>query len=362
VPRLLPIMRLGRAKTRAFPFTTTGDKVGVAAIVANTRGDFTTLLLGERGPGRHAPVVRIPPEARGGRVVAFRLSFPTIASYVAAHRSAETQLNVSDASVGTIAFAGWPGAHRFVVNNGADTVLRPREPQEGELVPVVVSPALARAAGPSGSVPLHVENQVISGRIVATARYVPSIEGDAVVADLATWLAAANTADPGVAAASELWRSAAPPDVPLTVTSQRARERELSSDPLARGAIALLLVTALVGLALAAVGVLLTALGDLRDDRGALFDLSAQGATPAGLRKHVLLRAGVVGAVGVAAGIGAGAIVAALVVAVVTVSAGAEDALPPLLLSFDWPLALAALAALAVAGGVAAAATVRRLR
>ena len=362
-PHLRTIFRLGAAPTVTLPFTIKGDKVGVTAVVADARGDFTNLLLGERGAGRHVPTVRVPPEAREGCVVAFRLTFPTIASYVAGHRSAETSLGVNDASTGTISFDNWPGVHHFVVNNAADAILRPREPTEGELVPVVVSPALARAAGPSGIIPLHVENQLISGRIVATARYFPSVDGDLVVADLPTWLTAANTADPGAATASELWRATPPPrDLPLDVTSQQARERELSSDPLARGAVALLLVTAVVGLVLAAAGLLLTVLGDLRDERGALYDLSAQGATPADLRRHVLVRAGTVGLVGLAAGLAAGAIVAALVVAVVTVSAGAENALPPLLLSFDWPLAAAALGSLVVASAAAAAATVRRLR
>lgn len=362
-PHLQTIFRLGRTPTETFPFTIAGDKVGVTAVVANSRGDFTNLLLGEHGAGRHAPTVRVPPESRGGRVVAFRLTFPTIASYVAGHRSAETSLGVNDASTGTIRFAAWPGTHRYVVNNAADAILRPREPTEGEVVSVVVSPAIARAAGPSGYIALHVENQVISGRIVATTRYFPSVDGDLVVADLPTWLTAANTADPGTATATELWRSTPPPPgLPLDVTSQSAREHELSSDPLARGAVALLLVTAVVGLVLAAVGLLLTVLGDLRDERGALFDLSAQGSTPADLRKHVLVRAGTVGLVGLAAGLAAGAIVAALVVAVVTVSAGAENALPPLLLSFDLPLAAAALGALVLVSAAAASATVRRLR
>jgi hypothetical protein len=362
-PRLRTIFRVGAARTLTVPFRIEGDQVGVTAVVADPRGDFTNLLLGQHGAGRHAPTVRVPPEARGGRVVAFRLTFPTISSFVAGHRSAETSLGVNDATTGTIRFADWPGVHRFVVNNAADTILRPSEPTEGELVPVVVSPALAKTAGPSGIIPLHVENQVISGRIVATARYFPSVDGDLAVADLPTWLAAANTADPGTTTASELWRrTPPPPGLPLDVTSQRAREHELSSDPLARGAVALLLVTAVVGLVLAAVGLLLTVLGDLRDERGSLSDLSAQGATPADLRRHLLVRAGTVGVVGLVAGLGAGAIVAALVVAVVTVSAGAENALPPLLLAFDWPLATAALGALVFASALAAAASVRRLR
>jgi hypothetical protein len=180
-----------------------------------------------------------------------------------------------------------------------------------------------------------------------------------VAADLPTWLTAANTAEPGVTTPSELWVDAGPvaaarlAKLPLSMTSQRAREHELRTDPLAQGAIALLVVTAGVGLVLAAVGLLLTVGGDLRDDRGALFDLEAQGATPAEIRRHVLLRAGIVGALGVGAGVAAGAIVSALVVTVVTVTAGAAEALPPLSLVFDAKLVAAALGVVALvsAGG-----------
>jgi hypothetical protein len=371
-PRLLGISVSGTRLT--LPFTTTGDRVGLTAIVENRRGDFTRLDLGEHAPGAHAPTVSIPPEARGGRIVALRLTFPLVASYLAGHHAGEASHAVNEASTGTLRlgpqFKGWFGTSgvrvdgavlRFVVNNAADAIIRPHEPLEGELVPVVVSPAIARAAGPSGIVPLHAENNVITGKIVATTRYFPSVDGDVVVADLATWLAAANTLEPGVATPSELWLdSRPPPDLPLDVVSQHAREQELTSDPLARGAISLLLVTAIVGLALAAVGLLLTVVGDLRDERGALFDLEAQGSTPAELRRHVLLRAAVVGSLGVAAGIAAGAIVGALVVAVVTVTAAAENALPPLALAFDWPLAAAAIGALVALSAVAAMVAVRR--
>jgi hypothetical protein len=379
-PRATPTLRGIRlpagARTLTLPFTTTGDQVGLTAIVENRRGDFTPLQLGEHDAGTYTPTVRLPPEARGGLIVALRLSFPTIAAYVAGHRSAETSLSVNDASTGTLrlgrAFAGWFGtngitadghAFHFVVNNAADSILRPHEPHEGELVPVVATPAVARAAGPSGIVPLHVEDSVIAAKIVATTQYFPSIDGDAVVADLPTWLTAANTVAPGVATASELWLDRRPPaGLPLALASQRARMNELTSDPLARGAIALLLVTALVGLALAAVGLLLTVVGDRREERGSLKDLEAQGATPADLRRHVLLRAAVVGVIGLATGVAAGAIVGALVVAVVSVTAGAENALPPLALAFDWKLILLVLGALVACSAAGATAATRRLR
>ena len=338
------------------------------------RGDYTTLDFGEHGRGRHTPAVPVPNAARAGRIVAVRLRFPQIASFVAGHRESGTTLSVNDASTGTLRldhrFAGWIGVGgarvrgttvRYAVNRAADTVLRPREPLEGAPVPIVVSPAIARAVGSSGLVPLHVEEQTIQAQIVGVARYFPSVDGDFVVADLPTWLTAANTASPGTTTASEVWLDAStPPNVPtLDVVSQRATEAELRGDPLARGSLALLLVAAAVGLVLAVVGVLLSVIGDRRDESGELFDLSAQGATPADLRRHVVLRALAVAGVGLAGGLAAGAIVSALVVSVVTVTAGAGTPLPPLALLFDWKLVGLALAVVALGSTFAAIAGTR---
>src|SRR4029079_19773001 len=102
------------------------------------------------------------------------------------------------------------------------------------------------------------------------------------------------------------------------------------------------------------VGLVVPSVCDRRDELVARCDLSAQGATPAQLRRHVLLRALVVGVLGLAGGIAAGAVVGALVVAVATVSAAAENALPPLTLVFDVPLVAAALGALLAVAATAA--------
>ena len=82
----------------------------------------------------------------------------------------------------------------------------------------------------------------------------------------------------------------------------------------------------------------------------------------ADLRRHVLLRAAVVGVLGLAGGVAAGAIVGALVVAVVSVTAGAENALPPLALAFDGRLILLVLGVLVVSSAIGATAAARRLR
>ena len=377
------------------PATVRGDRVGVSMTVLNRRGDFSTVVLGEHGPGTHLLHAAIPPAARGGRVVAFRLSFPLIAAFVAGHRESGTALSVSDASRGVLrlgriraggatvaGYRGWIGTKGiavspggsgvtldYVVNRAADSVFRPRQPLEGEAVPVLASPAVAAAAGAGGIVPLHVEQQTIPGQVVGIVHNVPSVDGDVVVADRSWWFAAANAASPGTAVPGEVWldglrpgaarRLASAPFAALDVTSQRAVYSRLSTDPLAQGTLDILLAAAVVGLVLAAIGVVLGVVGDMRDESGELFDLEAQGAGPADIRRHLLLRAAVVSAVGLVGGLVAGLIVGALVVAVVTVTAGAGTPLPPLARVAGWPAVIAALVAVSALAAVGAVAATR---
>jgi ABC-type antimicrobial peptide transport system permease subunit len=115
---------------------------------------------------------------------------------------------------------------------------------------------------------------------------------------------------------------------------------------------------ALVGFALALAGLAVAVTADLRDERGELFDLEAQGARPSTIRRHVRLRAGGVLTLGVIGGIALAAVLSVLVVSVVLVTANGRLPEPPLLLDVDWPLVLAALAAYGVcAGGLVSLAT-----
>jgi hypothetical protein len=383
-PQLRGIDLPATAGNIAVQLDVAGDPLGVALVVLNRRGDFTTLSLGQLSRGTHSVEVALPRAARAGRLVAVRLSFPVIAAFVAGHKESGTGLSVSDAATGVLRIgalraggsplpplAGWVGSGgartergtvHYLLNRAADSILRPHEPLEGSPVPVIASPALAAAASPGDTLPLHVGNRTVEGQIVAVAQHFPSVDGPLVVADLPTWLVAANTIEPGTTSASELWLDgpassaallAERPFSLLDVTSQRATESALRSDPLARGALALLLVTGVVAVSLAAVGLLLTVVGDLRDESGELFDLEAQGATPRDIRRHLLVRASLVGVLGVGGGVAAGAIVSALVVSVVTVTAGAGVALPPLRLTVDWRVAGLALVVLAAVSAFA---------
>ena len=187
------------------------------------------------------------------------------------------------------------------------------------------------------------------------------------LADAPTLSVALAADAPGAGAPTEAWliaprgKAAAldsaltqPPFNVLTVTSHRELLSQLRSEPLARGTLLTLGGAALVALGLALVGLLLGVVADVRDERGELFDLEAQGAEPSTLRAHLRLRSGFVAGFGLVGGIVTGAILAILIVALVTLTAGAISPEPPLVLGVDWPVLLlgfvvyAALAAVVV--------------
>ena len=74
---------------------------------------------------------------------------------------------------------------------------------------------------------------------------------------------------------------ARPPFAALQVASRRGLAARLAADPLARAIEIALMVSALAALVLAAAGFLVALVSDLRDERGDLFDLEAQGVGPA---------------------------------------------------------------------------------
>jgi hypothetical protein len=210
---------------------------------------------------------------------------------------------------------------------------------------------VAAEAGPHGIIPLDIEGEQIAARIVGVVQRFPSIVGDAVVANLAQAATRLDVPSPGLGTPDELWvGGSTPPTAPeLTVTSRADTLALLRADPLARGALLTLAGTAAVALLLALVGLVLAVVGDVRDDRGELFDLEAQGAPPSTIRTHLRLRAALVAGFGVAGGLVLGAILSALVIDLVSVTASAAEPEPPLRLSLDWPLLLVAAAAYAFA-------------
>ncbi|MGZ6727104.1 MAG: hypothetical protein ACXVEM_06650 [Gaiellaceae bacterium] len=378
------------ARTLELPTEVRGTPLDVKATVMTPRGLFQTLDLGTAS-GRTTLRAQLPPAVRGGLVV--RLSFlrggglplGTNAGLGAQPVSAGT-LRLGSFRAGGKAvpagFASWtggPGVHatgsrvRYLLTPDTGVaigVFRARQPTDGRAIPAVVSPALAAATGRDGVLPVSVEGQPLLLRVTGVASRFPTVQGDLAVADRAAVSTAMNTIVPGTGVTNELWIAARgrslqalrrPPFDVLDVSTRRAVLAGLREDPLGRGAVLVLGGAALTALVLALVGVLLALTYDLRDERGELFDLEAQGAEPRTLLRHLRLRFALGLGFGVAGGIVTGTILGALTVGLVRLTAGAGEPVPPLQLSIDWPLVLPALAGF-VAAALALAFLVTRAR
>jgi hypothetical protein len=339
------------------PVTTKGDDVAVRAIFRSSLGDYQSIPLGQtngrqpvelhgRIPFAHASLAQIELDLlNGGR------------------NSANAGTGIQPAAKGALTFGtprvdGRPVASAFTSWTGTGGIsgnatrlgyvltpdktgrFRPRQPTDGSVLPVLATPHIAAAAGPNGIIPLQVEGELVAARVVGVVKRFPSIVGDAVIADRVTAATTLDTRSPGLGTTDELWlNSARRPSVPqLSLRSRADTLAQLRADPLARGALLTLAGTAAVALLLALVGLLLAVVGDMRDDRGELFDLEAQGASPATIRAHLRLRALLVAVFGIVGGLALGALLSALVISLVSVTAGSAKPEPPLLLSLDLPL------------------------
>ncbi|MGZ8783052.1 MAG: FtsX-like permease family protein, partial [Gaiellaceae bacterium] len=246
----------------------------------------------------------------------------------------------------------------YTLTNTVVTRIRPRQPTDRAPVPVLATPRLAAAADATGLLPLQIAGEQITVRVVATVQRFPGVDGQAVVGDADALAAVVNLARPGGARVNEVWLrlrdparrkavdsalAAKPFDV-LAVQSRHALEADARRDPIAHGTLLALAVAAATALALALAGILLTVLGDLRDERGELFDLEAQGAAPSLLRGVVRLRALVVAVAGLVAGGVAGIALAAVVTDLVGLTARATAAQPSLALDVDGRVVLVATA------------------
>lgn len=367
--------------------------LAVAASIRTTRGDVAAVALGETDRrGDQVLRGRIPPHARGGRLIGLTLATPEVEGYSAGHHDTGAQGGTGEVAtrgvleLGTplvrterrrrrlaVDYRNWIGVNRvraraeatrasirFVIDRQLVSAYRPRQPTDGRPIPALASPRLAAAAGRGGILPVQVVGEPVRMKIVGTVRRFPTVSDDVLVAD-ARWLETAlNAQAPGIGTPSEIWLRApagaadklrAPPFDRLDVTSRRALERRLRDDPLARGTLLVLGLSAVAALVLGLLGLLLAVASERRDRAGELFDLEADGATPRQLRRHVRVRALAVTLAGALAGGATGAAIGILVVDFVALTAGGEQPVPPLAASFSWSVLAG------VVGAYAAAAT-----
>ena len=363
--------RLPRGLTELRVQANGGNAIRLSAEVEGRAGRFVRLELADGAAA-------IPAEARGGRLAGIVIEPAT--------RLQERGADAGQAATGVVrlsfpdlpkALDGWVGVGgakldgntvRYTLTPAVATRIRPRQPVDREPVPVLATPRLAAAADAEGLLPLQIAGERLSVRIVGTIRRMPGVDGQAIVGDTEALGSAIDLQRPGAGRVNEVWlrlrdparageidrRLAAKPFHVLETTSRRALEAEARRDPIAHGTLLALAVAAAVALGLALAGLVLTVLGDLRDERGELFDLEAEGASPRLLRRIVRLRALAVAAAGLVAGALAGLALGAVVTDLVGLTARATAAEPPLVLELDGLVVAAGV----VAYGLAATALV----
>ena len=368
------------AREFRLPVTIRGDSIHLSANIRTRTGRFIVLDLGEpNNTGR--PVVahaRIPPAGRGGLLIGLLVEFSRAEAFTAAHRESGKAPTFAVFRAGVLRlqrpevsgvggertlpvdYRNWVGAKgtrppaatagslalRYLLTQDQVFRLRPAQTTDNGPIPVIASSSLAHAIG-NGTLPLFVGPASVNVRVVGTARRFPTTSGDFVVFDRSRLETALNASVPGSGVADEAWvsggsdlssRLAQHPPTPIRITSRRAVEQELRSDPLARGSLLVLGAAALLALALSLVGLALTVAVELRDEAGELFDLETQGMGPAALRRQVRLRAGAVLFAGLVGGLLLGAVLALVVLKALAVSANSTTPVPPLVLAPDWPV------------------------
>jgi hypothetical protein len=375
------------AQRLAVRATTSGPRFGLSASIQIASGDVALVELGRTRSGAATVLAAaIPRVARGGTVVSLRVLPPP--------RIFEAGADSGRAARGTLrlgplladgrpagSYDGWLAgdgieagttaggvALRLSLTSRTGSPFRPRQATDGRALPALVSPALAALADDDRELSLRVAGEPVLVRVAGTVERVPGVSGDAVVVERSQLVTALNASRPGVGFATEVWLNGADPAIlarrpfdVLRLDSQDALRRRLASEPIARGSLALLAAVAATALALALVSLVLGALAELRDARGELHELEAQGVTPARLRAQLRLRALAVALAGVLGGVVAGIVLARVVVRLVALTAGATLPDPPLRLALELQpiavaLALTALLATVLVTAVAAAA------
>jgi hypothetical protein len=392
--------RLPRGARRLeLPVTVRGTEIGVVAYVHATDGSFVPIRLGQNHGTRpqrlHAVV---PAAARGGTLVAFRFEPPPKLEERGADAGAPAvgiarlgrpladgqPLTDYGDWTGTVGVAGLSRrdglSFRLTLTNEVDTYVRPRQPTDGLHLPAVVSPRMAQLAGPDGLLGVVTNGEPLVFRVAAVAHRFPGVAesdtSDFVVADRTALETALNVSTPGSGFPTELWldvpgsrRSAVearlgrPPFSALAVSSRSGLEASLSSEPVARAALAMLETAALTAVVLALLGLVLGVISERHDEAAELFDLEAQGLPPSSLRRQLRLRASMAGVAGAAGGLVTGLVLSLLVVRFVELTANATEPEPPLQLSLDWlVIGLSALAAALVGVALVGQATRRFFR
>jgi hypothetical protein len=375
-----------------------GSSLSLTVIAQLADGTFDFLSMGRNvGPGSVLLHARVPARWSGARVVSVRLQTPTgegaatltgdsrLGSLTASLAGGRTTV-VTDLSRGweaqqgaTTRRAGASGIRLLYSLRGSlrATGTRRRQAGAAEPVPAMVSPDVAAQAS-GGDLLLRLDSGATIGvRPIARARLFPGMTGSFAVADAGRLFRAINAETPGSALPNEVWLRLRPgadePAVlralgspPFRLASAASRsgiERALEDDPLSRSVVWALLAASVLGLALGALGLVLSVAAELGDESGELRELEALGLRPRALRRQIRLRAALVAGIAVFFGLAGGVGLTRLITELVTVTANATRPVPPLTAVQPWGQTLVLLAAVTFAlAGIVAVQTRRAFR
>ena len=342
-------------------FRYAGESLRLDAIVWTKDGDSTRIPLGTIRDGMTRATAPLPKSAIGGWLTTLVFYNDRIVAGTG-HQHGVFRSSVRfDGLDGLVDDREIP-LEIFTV---AAAIIRAPQVTDGMVLPAVVSPDLAAEARADGTLDLHVGSGTIPVRIVGTADRVPTVVSDDprfVIVPLDPFIVAVASAVPGSGRPSEMWLSvpdpqrqaevraalAKPPFRFAQVTARSDLIAAQAADPLSQAIVWAQVVAALAGLTLSIGALVMGAVTDLRDERGELADLEAQGVPPSALRWHALARTAWLAIGGSIAGLIAGLGLAVVVTGALAIDAQGNLPIPPLQVVLP-PLEIAA-----VVGGVLA--------
>lgn len=338
-----------------------GESLRLDAIVWTEDGDSTRIPLGTVRDGMTRATAPLPKSAIGGWLTTLVFYNDRIVAGTG-HQHGVFRSSVRfDGLDGLVDDREIP-LEIFTV---AAAIIRAPQVTDGMVLPAVVSPDLAAEARADGTLDLHVGSGTIPIRVVGTADRVPTVVSDDprfVIVPLDPFIVAVASAVPGSGRPSEMWVSVPDPQRQADVRAalakppfrfaQVAARSDLiaaqAADPLSQAIVWAQVVAALAGLTLSIGALVMGAVTDLRDERGELADLEAQGVPPSALRWHALARTAWLAIGGSIAGLIAGVGLAVVVTGALAIDAQGNLPIPPLQVVLP-PLEIAA-----VVGGVLA--------
>lgn len=368
-----------------FPIKASGGPLDVSATLLAPTGDFQEVEIGDT----HDALLRlvVPKRFRGGSLVGFSFA-PGDTGLHLNQNAGETadQVALGSLRLGPVGWADFrhfrgvngvaahPSRHviriRYAVGTDAVARLRLKQPTDGRLVNVAVSPDLAQAAGARGVLPIDILGTQVAARVVAVVKHFPTVEGNVVVADQ-QWIATAlNAAEPGPPFYNEVWIDdrqpqrvqrglARPPFLGLSVVSRRSVAQASTSSTIVRAARDLYLIGGLVAAALAVLGMALAAAADIRSRRWEIVDLRAQGADRRWLGGFIRRRLVISCVFGALIAVVAGTALLFATVSLLRIGADIRQADPPVRMSVTWTAVAAAALVVACLTGLVVSALAR---